>query len=109
MDDLKVKLAVSDERYDEIKQILVNHGIEIDDMADFVLSENNRFLDNLIVKDIVTNDRVILSVEDIAYIETYGHLVEVHTKDKTYRAMDRLYKIAISLIQTNSCASVIPL
>ena len=90
---MKIKLAVSNERYDEIKKMLTERGIEIDDNSDLVLSESNRFLDNLTVKDITTNERIILPVEDIAYIETYGHSVEVHTKDKTFQAMDRLYKI----------------
>jgi len=90
---MKVKLALSKERYDEIKEILIDHGIEIDDDAELVLSENNRFLDNLIVKDIKNNERVILSVDDIVYIEAFGHNVEVHTKDNTYQSTDRLYKI----------------
>lgn len=90
---MKVKLALSKERYGEIKEILINHGIEIDDDAELVLSENNRFLDNLIVKDIKNNERVILSVDDIVYIEAFGHNVEVHTKDNTYQSTDRLYKI----------------
>ena len=90
---MKVKLALSKERYNEIKEILINHGIEIDDDAELVLSENNRFLDNLIVKDIKNNERVILSVDDIVYIEAFGHNVEVHTKDNTYQSTDRLYKI----------------
>ena len=89
---MKVKLALSKERYDEIKEILINHGIEIDDDAELVLSENNRFLDNLIVKDIKNNERVILSVDDIVYIEAFGHNVEVHTIDNTYQSTDRLYK-----------------
>lgn len=90
---MKLKLVVSKERYEEIKTILTKHGIEIDDNADLVLSENNRFIDSLTVKNKLTNERVILPVEDIAYIETFGHSVEVHTKDMTYQAMDRLYKI----------------
>lgn len=90
---MKVKLALSKERYDEIKEILIDHGIEIDDDAELVLSENNRFLDNLIVKDNKNNERVILSVDDIVYIEAFGHNVEVHTKDNTYQSTDRLYKI----------------
>ena len=90
---MKVKLALSKERYNEIKEILIDHGIEIDDDAELVLSENNRFLDNLIVKDIKNNERVILSVDDIVYIEAFGHNVEVHTKDNTYQSTDRLYKI----------------
>ena len=94
---MKVKLVVSNESYEEIKEFLLERGIEIDDNADLVLSENNRFPDNIVVKDIVKNERVVLSVEEIAYIETYGHTVEVHTKDKTYQAMDRLYKIVNQL------------
>ena len=90
---MKVKLALSKERYDEIKELLIEHGIEIDDDAELVLSENNRFLDNLVVKDIKNNERVVLSVEDIVYIEAFGHNVEVHTKNYTYQSSDRLYKI----------------
>ena len=94
---MKVKLLVSKERYEEIRKLLLERGIEIDDNADLVLSENNRFPDNLIVKDVVNNQRAILSVEDIAYIETYGHTVEVHTKDNTFQATDRLYKLVSQL------------
>ena len=94
---MKVKLVVSNERYDEIKKMLAERGIEIDDTADLVLSESNRYPDNLIVKDVAKNERVVLPVEDIAYIETYGHIVEVHTQNETYQAMDRLYKIVNQL------------
>ena len=94
---MKVKLVVSQERYEKIKETLLEHGIEIDDDAELVLSENNRFLDNLIVKDIKNNVRVILSVEDIVYIEAFGHNVEVHTIDQTYQSTDRLYKIVNQL------------
>ena len=52
---MKVKLVVSNEHYEEIKGFLLNHGIEIDDDADLVLSENNRFPDNIVVKDAITN------------------------------------------------------
>jgi len=65
---LKVKLVVRTELYEEIKNMLIQHGIEIDDNADLVLSENYRFIDSLTVKDKITNERIILPVEDIAYI-----------------------------------------
>lgn len=90
---MKVKLVVSKERYDEIKSMLAERGIDVDDNSDFVLSENNRFVDNLVVKDKLSNERVVLPIEEITYIETFGHSVEVHTISKTYQAMDRLYKI----------------
>ena len=51
----------------------------------------------MIVRDTVTNERVVLSVDDISYIESFGHSIEVHTKDKTYQALDRLYKLANAL------------
>ncbi len=90
---MKVKLVVSKERYEEIKNMLTERGIDVDDNSDLVLSESNRFVDNLIVKDTISNERVVLPIEDITYIETFGHSVEVHIIGKTYQAMDRLYKI----------------
>lgn len=94
---MKVKLVISSEHYEEIKEFLLERGIEIDDEADLVLSENNRFPDNLVVKDVTKNERIVLPVDEIVYIETYGHTVEVNTKDNTYQAMDRLYKIVNQL------------
>lgn len=90
---MKLKLAVSNERYEEIKAALSERGIEIDDNADLVLSESNKFADNLFVKDTLSNERIVLPVSDIVFIETFGHTVEVHTQSKTYQAFDRLYKI----------------
>jgi len=72
---LKVKLVVSNERYEEIKGFLLDHGIEIDDDADLLLSENNRFPDNIVVKAAITNERVVLPVEEIAYIKPMGILL----------------------------------
>ena len=48
---MKIKLDVSHERYSELKTLLEDHGFEIDDEADLVLSERNRFIDTLIVRD----------------------------------------------------------
>lgn len=91
---MKIKLDVSDERYPEIAEMLKEHGVETDDSADLVLSENKHFSSNLIVKDKATNERVILPVDEIVFIETYGHYVEVQTESMKYQVMGRLYKIA---------------
>lgn len=90
---MKIKLDISNERYDEIKFALEERGIEIDDTADLVLSESNSFTDNLIVREKGTNTRIILSVEDIVCIESFGHEVEVQTQEALYQATDRLYRI----------------
>ena len=47
---LKVKLCVSREHYQEIKDALLDHGIEIDDHADLIISERSCFEDHLMVK-----------------------------------------------------------
>lgn len=91
---MKIKLAVSKEHYDEIKAALLERGIEIDDTADLVLSEHNQYVDNLMVRDMNTNERIFLPVDDVVSIEAYGRTIEVHTRNSTYQVMDRLYKIA---------------
>ena len=90
---MKIKLDVSHERYFELKDLFEKCGFEVDDDADLVLSECNRFIDTLMVRDTASNEKVFLPIGDIVYIETYGHTVEVHTDKKTYQAFDRLYKI----------------
>ncbi|MDX8367663.1 LytTR family DNA-binding domain-containing protein [Cytobacillus sp. IB215665] len=94
---MKIKLDISNERYDEIKSALEERGIEIDDSADLVLSETNSFLDVLTVREKGTKARIILSVEDIICIESFGHAVEVQTQEGLYQATDRLYRI-VSLL-----------
>ncbi|WP_407272456.1 LytTR family DNA-binding domain-containing protein [Radiobacillus sp. PE A8.2] len=94
---MKVKLDINNERYDEIKSALEVRGIEIDDTADLVLSETNSFIDHLIVREKGKNARIIVLVEDIVCIESFGHTVEVGTKEAQYQATDRLYRI-VSLL-----------
>lgn len=94
---MKIKLAVSKQRYTEVESILTQSGFEIDDNADFTLSENNRYPDRLLVRNSLSVDRVFLSVDEIVLIEAFGHNIEVHTQDKTYQATDRLYKILDAL------------
>ncbi len=90
---MKVRLAVSKENYEKIKSELTELGIEIDDSSELMISESNRFVDNIIVKDMISSGHMVLSSDDIVYIESFGHSIEVHTQDNTYQALDRLYKI----------------
>ncbi len=90
---MKVRLAVSKENYEKIKSELTELGIEIDDSSELMISESNRFVDTIIVKDRISSGHTVLSSEDIVYIESFGRSIEVHTQDNTYQASDRLYKI----------------
>lgn len=91
---MEIKLAVSNERYEEIKSILLERGITISDSADLVLYEANRFPDNLIVKRQEDNSRYVISVSEIIIIESFGHTVEVYTDKGSYKSFDRLYQLA---------------
>ena len=90
---MEVKLAVSDERYEEIKNALLERGITVCDSADLVLYEADRFADSLVVKGQDDVVRHVVSVDEIIIIESFGHTVEVHTKSDSYRSCDRLYQL----------------
>lgn len=89
---MKMQLAVSKERYDELKAALEDRGITVDDDAELVLTERSRFPDRLTVKG-EDGSLVLLPVEEIVLIETCGRAVEVHTETGTYQTRDRLYQM----------------
>lgn len=64
---MKIKLAVSKQRYAEVETTLTQCGLEIDDNADFTLSENNRYIDRFLVRDPCSDDRVFLPVDEIVF------------------------------------------
>lgn len=91
---MEIKLAVSNERYEEIKNALLDRGITVSDSAELVLYEADRYTDNLIVKGQEDSARYVVPASEIIIIESFGHTVEVHTKSGTYRSCDRLYQLA---------------
>ena len=94
---MKIKLAVSDESYEEIKKFLEGKGIEIDNNASFLLTETDRYISHLTVRDSENSSKLYISVEDIIYIESFGHTVEVHTLDGIYLSGERLYQLCCIL------------
>lgn len=105
---MKIKLAVSRERYAEVERLLTQRGITVDADGDFVLTENNRYPDRLMVRDGDSGERVILPVEDIVLIEAFGHSLAVRTLGKSYEVSQRLYKILGTLEPEKFCASATP-
>lgn len=91
---MEIKLAVSNERYDEIKSILLERGITVSDSADLVLYEANRFADNLVVKKQDDTSHYVIPASEIIIIESFGHTVEVHTPKGSYQSFDRLYQLS---------------
>ncbi len=90
---MKFRLAVSEERLEERTRQLNEKGIERYDSADLVLSEADSFAGFLSVRSAEDGGKRHVSIEDVIYIESYGHSVEVHCKEGTYQTADRLYQL----------------
>ena len=93
---MKIKLAVSDERLPELTEALTRAGFELDDAAELVILERDRYLSHLAVRD-DSGGRVHLAVEEIVFLESFGHTVTVHCLDGTYQTSDRLYQLCMML------------
>lgn len=76
---MKIRLEVKTDQYDTIKKELEIHGIEIDDDAEYIISQRNTYADYLFVRKEDINLHV--AVKDIHYIETLGHDVFVYTNE----------------------------
>lgn len=98
---MKVRLLVKEEKYDSVYKDLTEHGIEVSEDAELVICEapGKNFIQ---VKDI-RGDRVMIDCEDIIFIESYGHKVDVHTTEATYASQDRIYMLEESLDQRLFC------
>lgn len=92
---MKIRLNVKTNQYDAIRKELEAHGIEIDDDAEYVISQRNSYVDYLFVRKEDANLHV--AVEDITYIETLGHDVFVYTNDDSYKCAERLWQLEKSL------------
>ena len=88
---MKIKLSVSDDCFEEISRFLTEHGIEIDDDADLILLQKDRYPDHLTVRDI-RGERAIIAADDIVTIESYGHTIELHTLNGVFTASQQLYR-----------------
>lgn len=89
---MKVKLLINENRITEVRTKLQELGIEIDDDAEFVLMEKNKFISHMPVRD-NKGERCNVPVEDIIYIESYSHNVDIHTVDSCYKSTEALYQI----------------
>ena len=90
----KIRLEVNQDDYQAISETLRAAGFAIvDDNEDYVLNELNLHQAYLLVKD-RTGDRIHLPVEDIIYMESYGHSIDVMTPKGRYQSSDPLKRIS---------------
>ena len=95
---MRIKLAVSQERYQEIRDALRERGIQVDEDAELVLSERDRYWDTLLAREMGGGDRVVLPAGEIVSVESLGREVLAYTvSGAVYQVPDRLYRIAAQL------------
>ena len=89
---MKIKLLVSERYYADLEKELESHGIEIDNNAHLVLSEENSYVDCIMGK----KDEKIYRIHtnEIIYIESLAHDIIAHTVDNEYRLRERLRQLA---------------
>ena len=92
---LKIKLEVSKEKYKELEEKLISLGLEIDDEAEFILTEKNKFSDFISCRK--NNEICHVVVSEIIFIESMGHDIIVHTNEGRYRSGSRLWELEKSL------------
>ncbi len=89
---MKIRLNISEDKFDEVKDKLVKAGFEVDDNGEFVLTEAEGRSAWIEAKD-PAGQKMRIAVEKIIYIESFGHDVEVHTTEGLFYAKDRLYQL----------------
>ena len=108
---VKIRLNVSDERYAELEQKLLSAGFEIDDEAELIITEKERYSSFIAVKN-KKGEKLRLKSEEIIFIESFGHDVVVHSTDgELYYAYDRLYQLCTILdnekfLRVSNCAII---
>jgi len=90
---IRIKLLVSDARYSEIEQELTAKGFVIDDDTDLILTEKDLFVDHLIVRSGVDNERARISTDEIICAESFGHDIVIHTPQGSFKTGERLYQL----------------
>ena len=81
---MKIRLNVSDEIYAELEKRLLDAGFVIDDEAELIITEKERFSSYIAVKN-EKGEKVRIKSEEIIFIESFGHDVVVHGADgKSY-------------------------
>ena len=93
---MKFRISVSDEKQELIEKFLAEHGIEIDDDAEYVISESSGYASFLAARS-ESRESVRIAVDEVVFIESYGKDIEIHTLNDTYYSQERIYQLETKL------------
>ena len=88
---MKIKLEVSAESLNDISQKLIDMGFELSDDADYILVERNRYSSYISCKN--QDISYHIPTDEVLYIESMGHDITLHTKDKIYKCSEPLAQL----------------
>lgn len=94
---MKIRLAISDDKLDEVRHFFEEKGIEIDDDSEYVLTIRDGHVGHLSARNMKTGDKVYIATDDILYIESYGHQIEITTDNGTFSGTDPLCQLIVIL------------
>lgn len=89
---MKIRISVSDENYDLVKQYLAGHGIEIDDDGEYMITETEKGQTFLAVRN-EKKEKLNLAADEVIYVEAFGKDVEIHTMQGIFYSLDRMYQL----------------
>ena len=93
---MKFRISVSDEKQELIEKFLAEHGIEIDDDAEYVISESSGYASFLAARS-ESRESVRIAADEVVFIESYGKDIEIHTINDTYYSQERIYQLETKL------------
>ena len=88
---MKIRLNISDGHFEEVKKKLLDAGFEIGEEGEYILSESGSVDSSFVIARDEEGHKVHIASDDIIYIESFGHDVEVHTTEGRVFASERLY------------------
>ena len=88
---MKIRLVVSQDKYQALAAELTRCGFELDDEAELILSEKNAYVTHLIGRQ---GDEIFrLDTGSISHIESFAHDVIAHSEGAEYRLNERLRRL----------------
>ena len=92
---MRVKIKLNTNRRELVQKTLLDLGVEICEDADLILTEDNYSEGEILCRK--DEDYILVSMEDILYVETLGKSVFVHVGDQKYTTKTRLYELERTL------------
>ena len=88
---LKIKLEISEQSFKQVEDTLLKLGFELSDDAEYILIEKNRYSNYISCRSEDTSCHIL--TKDIIFIESMGHDITLHTKEKPYKCSENLTQL----------------